>query len=211
MKKPRPPAPSNRHHAQDVDHAIWEAATETLDPLKKRKGRVHEAVERAKAGKAPNITGPAVKRLAGLQHRLSELQPLPAPQKKKPPPLADFDAKHARRIGTGKSVIDRRIDLHGMRQSEAHGALRRFLFGCHADGLRMVLVITGKGGPPVRDADSRSHWSEREERGVLKRNVPHWLAEPELRAIVVSFTTAAVRHGGEGALYVHLRRRDRAG
>jgi DNA-nicking Smr family endonuclease len=45
---------------------------------------------------------------------------------------------------------------------------------------------------------------------VLRKNVPLWLAEPELRAIVVSFTTAAVPHGGEGALYIQLRNPGRA-
>ena len=61
-----------------------------------------------------------------------------------------------------------------------------------------MLVITGKGAPNARDG---------EERGVLRRNVPRWLAEPELAAIVVSFTTASIRHGGDGALYVQIRAR----
>jgi DNA-nicking Smr family endonuclease len=43
----------------------------------------------------------------------------------------------------------------------------------------------------------------------LKRNVPRWLDEPDMRAIVVSFTTAAIQHGGEGAIYVHLRSKNR--
>ena len=75
----------------------------------------------------------------------------------------------------------------------------------------MVLVITGKGAPSRRrdeDDDYGVRFGE-QERGVLKRNVPRWLAEPELRSIVVSYTTAAIQHGGEGALYVHLRRPDR--
>jgi len=41
---------------------------------------------------------------------------------------------------------------------------------------------------------------------VLKRNVPRWLDEPDLRPLVVSYTTAAIHHGGEGALYIHLRK-----
>ena len=69
-----------------------------------------------------------------------------------------------------------------------------------------MLVITGKGAPARTALDERA---ERDgiERGVLRRNVPRWLAEPELAGIVIGFTTAAVNHGGEGALYVHLRKR----
>jgi DNA-nicking Smr family endonuclease len=126
------------------------------------------------------------------------------------PPLSDLDRRKARKVGTGKVEIEGRIDLHGMRQAEAHAALRRFLLRGYAEGRRWVLVITGKGAPLRRCEDDAGLVSVRDdERGVLKRNVPRWLDEPELRAIVIGFTAAAIRHGGEGALYVQLRRRDR--
>jgi len=103
-----------------------------------------------------------------------------------------------RKVSSGRVEIEARIDLHGMRQSEAHSALTRFLNRAYRDGKRWVLVITGKGAP-MRTAY--------EERGVLRRNVPRWLAEPDLAPIIIGFTTAAIRHGGEGALYVHIRKR----
>jgi DNA-nicking Smr family endonuclease len=65
-----------------------------------------------------------------------------------------------------------------------------------------VLVITGKGGSPLDRGFDRDDGSER---GVLRRNVPRWLAEPDISPLIVSFTTAAQRHGGDGALYLHLR------
>jgi DNA-nicking Smr family endonuclease len=120
--------------------------------------------------------------------------------------LAPLDRRSTRRIAAGRIEIDARIDLHGMRQSEAHAALRRFLERCRADGCRTVLVITGKGGP-LRRAPSESMDDTGRDRGVLKTNVPRWLAEPELSALVIGFTTAHVRHGGAGALYVTLRRK----
>jgi DNA-nicking Smr family endonuclease len=129
--------------------------------------------------------------------------PSPRPLHREPPALAKFDTKKARRIAAGRVEIDARIDLHGLRQDEAHAALVGFLISAHARGHRIVLVITGKGGPPQRDSVHGDPWGR--ERGVLKRNVPRWLEEPELRRIVVSHTTAAQRHGGEGALYIHLR------
>ena len=80
-----------------------------------------------------------------------------------------------------------------MRQRDAHAALRRFLKAAHGKGLRHVLVITGKG-------------AEEDERGVLRQAVPHWLAAPDLASLVVSYSAAPRRLGGEGALYVRLRK-----
>ena len=121
-----------------------------------------------------------------------------------PPPLSPFDERQRRKLARDMGLIDARLDLHGMRQREAHRALTSFLRSCAARGMRHVLVITGKGAPEaVRTRDFYG-----EERGVLRRQVPMWLAEPELRGVVVSYTTSHVRHGGEGALYVRLRKRN---
>jgi DNA-nicking Smr family endonuclease len=99
------------------------------------------------------------------------------------------------RVARGKDEIDGRLDLHGLTQSEAHAALLRFLRTASLRGARLVLVITGKG---ARAAEG--------ERGVLKRQVPHWLGLPEFRALVIGFEDAHIAHGGEGALYVRVRR-----
>ncbi len=120
-----------------------------------------------------------------------------------PPPLSPFDERQRRKLAKDTGLIDARLDLHGMRQREAHRALTAFLRSCAARGLRHVLVITGKGSPEA--GRTRDFYDE--ERGVLRRLVPMWLAEPELRGIVVSYTTSHARHGGEGALYVRLRKR----
>jgi DNA-nicking Smr family endonuclease len=120
------------------------------------------------------------------------------------PPLADFDRRKARQIASGKVEVDARIDLHGLRQADAHARLRAFLLEAHARGFKTVLVITGKGGE--EPADRLGDLAGERQRGVLRRNVPHWLGEPELRVIVLSFTPAGVRHGGAGALYVQLRK-----
>ena len=119
------------------------------------------------------------------------------------PPLADFEERHRRKLVRNAEAIDARLDLHGMRQREAHGALRAFLFASAARGCRNVLIITGKG---TQAEIERMRDFMQEERGVLRRLVPQWLAEPEFRAIVLSYTNAGIRHGGEGALYVRVRR-----
>jgi DNA-nicking Smr family endonuclease len=126
-----------------------------------------------------------------------------ADQTKSPPPLSRFDDRQRRRIARDPELIDARLDLHGMRQREAHSVLRRFLVSCAGRGDRHVLVITGKGTRADME-HGRDYLAE--ERGVLRRLVPLWLGEPELRGLVISYTAASVRHGGEGALYVRLRK-----
>jgi DNA-nicking Smr family endonuclease len=110
-------------------------------------------------------------------------------------------------------AIDDVLDLHGLHQDRAHARLRAFLMSSQAKGHRMVLVITGKGGgvrplaPDPRSYRERGgEGSDPASRGVLRRSVPLWLDEPELRAVVVGYASAGVRHGGDGALYVRLRK-----
>jgi DNA-nicking Smr family endonuclease len=118
---------------------------------------------------------------------------------KRPPPLAPLEKRLRQRLARGSEAIDRRIDLHGLTQSDAHRALSRFLHSAQAGGAKTVLVVTGKG---ARSADG----DLLAERGVLRRLVPQWLAQPENREIVLAFETAHAAHGGTGALYVRLRR-----
>jgi DNA-nicking Smr family endonuclease len=99
------------------------------------------------------------------------------------------------RVARGKETIDGRLDLHGLTQREAYAALLQFLRTASARDARLVLVITGKG---ARTGEG--------ERGVLKRKVPQWLGLPEFRMLVIGFEDAHVAHGGDGALYIRIRR-----
>ncbi len=128
-----------------------------------------------------------------------QAKPKPAPAV---PPPAPFDPRESKRIAKGRREIDARLDLHGLRQQDAYAALRRFLAHAQAQGHRHVLIITGKG---TETGVERDFWTS-EERGVLRRLVPHWLCEPSFRLHVVSFTELALRHGGSGALYVTIRK-----
>lgn len=121
-----------------------------------------------------------------------------APARPRLLPLAGVERRLLKDLSCGSRQVDGRLDLHGMRQAEAHQALRMFLHRHHGLGSKLLLVITGKGGGP----DSPGG-----ERGILRRLVPHWLSDPDLRSLVVGFEVSARQHGGEGALYVRLRRR----
>jgi DNA-nicking Smr family endonuclease len=132
---------------------------------------------------------------------------VPATAPRATPPLADFDPRKAKKISNGRAGIDARVDLHGLRQDDALARLRVFLFEAHARGHKTVLVITGKGRTDDDPTTPYVDTLDRFPRGVLRRNLPHWLAEPDLRAIIVSYTQASQRHGGDGAFYVELRRK----
>jgi len=128
------------------------------------------------------------------------LPPLPPQAKPALPPLAPVERRTLQALRRGRKDVDSVIDLHGMRQEEAHFALIRFLHRSQSSGHGLVLVITGKGGAAVSP-------SLFEERGVLRRMVPHWLRLPDLRPVVIGFEEASPQHGGSGAIYVRLRRR----
>ena len=108
--------------------------------------------------------------------------------------MAGLDRRTADRVRRGKLILEGQIDLHGLRQAEAHRVLCGFVERCHREGKRAVLVITGKG-------------HRHEDGGVLKVNVPRWLNEPRLRPLILSYHPARHHHGGDGALYVLLRRK----
>src|SRR5215475_4859620 len=194
-----------RHGSKPQDRAItseeaelWEQATRSLARLKS-KPRVSRAQPPAAtpAGASTGRRGAKAVEPA----KLSAVAALAAA------PLAALDRRQARRIATGKIEIDGSIDLHGLRQAEAHVRLRAFLSSAYAQGLKTVLVITGKGVaeegvPPLGPVASP--------RGVLRRSVPLWLAREDLSQFVASYAAAGSRHGGSGAFYLRLRKSPRS-
>jgi DNA-nicking Smr family endonuclease len=190
---PKLPAPPHRKRAlSEEERTLWESVAKQTKPLRKkaRTTKPHLASPdsrmpaAAKAAAAPKPS-PAV-RIA----RAAKPNPAPAA-----PPLAPLGRRERSQLSRGRKDIDARLDLHGMTQTRAHHALFNFLQRAHSGGLTFVLVITGKGRIGVES-----------ERGVLRRQVPHWLSLPEFRSLVVGFEEAHIGHGGEGALYVRIRR-----
>jgi DNA-nicking Smr family endonuclease len=176
-KKPR------RRKLDDEERRLWDQITQSVRPLARRRS-ASAALPAAPCPPAPTAQARAA-------------APADAPAPKPPPRLERLERRQKQRLARGVEPIDARLDLHGRTQDEAHAALLRFLHGAQADGARFVLVITGKGAA-AQDG--------RIERGVLKRQVPLWLRLPEFRALVSAFEQAHGGHGGEGALYLRLRR-----
>jgi len=117
-------------------------------------------------------------------------------------PAAGLDARTAARLRRGRLQPDARIDLHGMTAERAHAALNGFIAESRRQGLRRVLVITGKGGR--RPAEDAPYMPERT--GVLRHAVPQWLRTPPLAGLVTGVYAAHRTQGGEGALLVYLRK-----
>ena len=111
---------------------------------------------------------------------------LPAKKPKKSKP--GIDGHTAKKLQRGEIDPDGKLDLHGLTQEGAHRALGNFLRSAKAAQVRMVLIVTGKGGS-------------------LKSLVPRWLAEPEFTALIAGIANAHRRHGGDGAIYVYMRKR----
>jgi DNA-nicking Smr family endonuclease len=177
-----------RRGPTEEDRALWARITRSVTPLRKPSTPSAAAVRSA----PPTPHKPPAKasaRTAAVTHA--------APSKPAPAPLTPLDRRLKGRLKRGTQAIDARIDLHGMTQSEAHAALSRFLRRAQRDGARFALVITGKG--------VRGDGADRE-RGVLRRQVPLWLRLPEFRPYVIGFEAAHVGHGGEGALYLRIRK-----
>jgi DNA-nicking Smr family endonuclease len=177
-----------RRKLSDEERTLWHRITRSVAPLRRRvveSGETASTAAKVRAAPGGRAHAPV---------RTPTPPPMPAPN------VEPLDRKLKRRLARGAVGIDARLDLHGKTQSQAHAALLRFLHKAQSDGARFVLVITGKG---TREDGG--------ERGVLKRQVPLWLRLPEFRGYVVGVEDAHIGHGGEGALYVQIRRQRSAG
>jgi DNA-nicking Smr family endonuclease len=186
------PVMGKRGQDGENDAELWARVAESARPLRKRHVVTAPEIVAQRPRKATEKTEPP------RHPRAPKLPPKPAPAVRG----EALDRQTARQLERGRLPVEARLDLHFMRQRDAHAALRKFLKSAQGKGYRHVLVITGKGGEP----DARRSFYEEDERGVLRQAVPHWLAAPDLAHVVVSFSPAPRRLGGEGALYVRLRK-----
>lgn len=179
----------------DRDKEIWQKVTDTITPLDGRPD-------------APPI------KPRRMVRDLREGQELPSEWHSRPSPTPDarIDRKTRRQITTGRQDVDRSVDLHGMTQDQAFRVLKSTVEGAVRRGDKTLLVVTGKGGKRFSQLEAtpaayRTRNDFEQHGGVLKRMVPLWLNGTELKPFIQSYGPAAQEHGGEGALYVLLRRR----
>jgi len=192
-----PPRPERPRRLSDEEIDLWIAVAKSVA---RRHGAKLPGLRRIEP--PPAAPGPG----AGEPERR---RPHPAPRPAPPaahPPLAPLERRLRKQLAQGRSAIDQSIDLHGMTQAQAHQALRGFLLFAQSRGDRLVLVVTGKGAPRAGAVGPYDFNPP----GILRRIVPQWLGAPDMRATVLGFEEAGRAHGGAGALYVRLRRNERA-
>jgi len=203
---------SRRRTLRPEEEELWQAVARTARPMHpKAKGflRGMDAVSH------PHPPSPEVRPPDGAVPK-SWLEPFRLGQKARvapahdiAPPLGEalraaplqMDAKVHGRMLRGKLAPEARIDLHGMTLAEAHPELIRFVLNAQSAGLRLVLVITGKG---KRGED---HGPIPQRMGALRHQVPQWLRMPPMGPAVLQVSEAHLKHGGSGAYYVYLRKR----
>jgi DNA-nicking Smr family endonuclease len=172
-----------KRKARPEELRLWALVTATVNPAAGRKPVT--APPDAEPASKPPVPTVTVKPYVADAHR-TPVRPPPAV------PPQDIEPGRKRRLTRERDPIDLTLDLHGLDQDRARGVLIAFLRRAQDEGVRAVLVITGKG------------WLGD---GVLRRRTPEWLAEPGLRNLVAGVSEAHRRHGGEGALYVALKRK----
>jgi DNA-nicking Smr family endonuclease len=203
---------AGKRRLTEQELALWQAVASTVAPLK-RKRRKKDGSAKSKAGaaavppktseKTPAKPAPAPKAAkAPPPPKPAAVKPAPPPTLLTPSPIPGampgIDKRQGERFRRGQMPIEGKIDLHGRTQNEAHDALLHFIERAHKAGKRKLLVITGKGMTQGNAKVAKS--------GILKSLVPRWLNEPIFRLLVLAISQARPEHGGEGALYVLLKR-----
>jgi len=177
-----------------ADHGLWDEVRRTIAPLKRGATKLPPA---ASPADSPQLSAQSVLRTP-LRERLQAT----------PPQLAAFDRRTAQRLSRGQLKPEASLDLHGDGLETARIKLFHFLESQRRRGVRLVLVITGKGASPFGRHTLHGvgfyHAPERE--GRLRREVPLWLDEGLFRDHVSGFQPAHPRHGGGGAFYLRLRK-----
>lgn len=171
-----------RREISTEDLKIWRHVTRSVAPLHDVPRHPDEAPSE-EAPQRPRVKAAATPELPPA-HRPSAPLKIGA--------LADMGRRTAQRFKRGEMAVDGQIDLHGMTLDQAHGALMSYMRSAEARGSRCVIVVTGKGKDGV---------------GRIRAEVPHWLNQQPLRALILAVTTARHHHGGGGALYVLLKRK----
>ena len=192
MRRPR--------HLSPEERALWDMVAGRMKPLDRARPHEppHAAPPKRPRPKEPDLLQAfQVGEKANASRPHDVLKPVGDRLSKAP---VQMDHKSYGKMTRGKLKPEGRLDLHGMTLAEAHPELIAFILGAQAVGKRLVLVITGKG----KDRDEGYAIPVRN--GVLRHQVPQWLALPPLRQAILQVTPAHIRHGGQGAYYVYLRR-----
>lgn len=192
MKKPR--------HVSPDEQALWDTVAKRTEPLEKAPKTFVRTAPR-QPNLAPNMIRPLQSFKVGQKvNHSADHDLIPSLGQQMRDAVVQMDRKAYGKMKRGKLKPDARLDLHGMTLAQAHPALISFMMRSASAGNRLVLIITGKG----KDRDDGGPIPTKF--GVLRHQVPQWLRMAPIASLVLQVTESHVRHGGQGAYYVYLRR-----
>lgn len=193
---------SRRHRSlSEEERALWDRVAGTAKPLRLRRIMPTADEPAAKTRRPAAKPAPAEFRIGELARPLTAMHDFaPTIEERLAAQAIRINRRAHRDLVRGRLAPEGRIDLHGMTLADAHPELVRFVMKAHDAGKRLVLVITGKG----RRGDDHGPIPQRV--GILRHQVPLWLTQPPLGAVVLQVMPAHLKHGGMGAYYVYLRR-----
>ena len=199
MKRPR--------HLTPEERALWDLVTRRDKPARPAPD-IRSPVDSAPPKSAPAKSAPAIIprdpirpfQIGQVVSHTGRNDLLPGLTERLARAPVQMDSKAYVKLKRGKLVPEGRIDLHGMTLAQAHPALIGFILNAAAAQKRLVLVITGKG--KIRDDFAPMPARQ----GILRHQVPQWLAMAPMGPLVMQIAPAHISHGGEGAYYVYLRK-----
>jgi len=179
------------------EQALWERVASTVTPLEQRR-----VVRPPATPDLPKAMKPRPVSAAPAAPKARVPEPLPPRQAVRPPPVLErhgLDSSWERKLKSARIDPDFTLDLHGHSLDAAHDRLDRGLAQAKAMGARLVVVVTGKSRP-VDAADRGSR------RGAIRAKILDWLAAGPHGGDIAAVRGAHRRHGGDGALYIVLKR-----
>ena len=179
----------------DDEKQLWKEFSKSTKPLRNQNQKNQETrPEKKKRINSLNLKDQE-KYFMGVQKPPAHVDKTPGL------PILSMDSKLHTKMRQGKIRPEAKLDLHGLNLSQAQPILTKFVLGAHGKGLRLILIITGKG------RNTEDHDIIPKRKGILKASVPNWLAMEPLSSKILQITNAHVKHGGGGAFYVYLRKK----
>ena len=179
----------------DDEKELWKEFSRSTKPLPHQNKKTQQRTPEIKKRINPVDLKDQEQYLMGAQKTSAHLKKTPAL------PMLSMDYKLHTKMRQGKIRPEAKLDLHGLNLSQAQPILTKFVLEAHGKGLRLILIITGKG------RNTEDHDIIPKRKGILKANVPNWLAMVPLSSKILQITNAHVKHGGGGAFYVYLRKK----
>ena len=182
---------SKQHEQNKKNLDFWLKAIKDVAPLGKKNHKSSKG----------DFSEKNIKRVSQQENRFT----VSAPSLGQPKQINNFfrgktpglDRSTSENLRRGKIQIEGRLDLHGYGYDDAKNTVEQFVGDAYFSNKRCVLIITGKGSVKFSKMSS----------GIIKQSLPIWISEGNLKNMILGFSIARPKDGGDGAFYILLRRK----